>query len=161
MANDKLLLNDGSSFVLLNDGTSVVLLNSEVGVGGLTLSGTHAGVALIGPRPEQLIPTEFTFRLKSCLITNTGFRICVKSTLEVLTKINTKLKSLLIVETHKNIKIKANRTVKTDGYKIELKSTIWAKPMARTGLFSNTEKSKKNKVKELLLRRLREMMEDE
>ena len=32
MVNDKVLLNDGSSFVLLNDGASVVLLNSETGV---------------------------------------------------------------------------------------------------------------------------------
>lgn len=42
MVNDKVLLNDGSSFVLLNDGTSVVLLNSETGVIARTTGGTLA-----------------------------------------------------------------------------------------------------------------------
>jgi len=39
MVNDKLLLNDGSSFLLLNDGSSVLLLNSETATGGVSLEG--------------------------------------------------------------------------------------------------------------------------
>jgi len=159
MVDSFVLLNDGTSFVLLNDGSKVIL-NGEP-VGGFTLSGTHATQAYFKARPEQLITVEFTFRLISCLITRQGLKICIKAALNVPVKMNVKVKSLLIQTIKESVKLKSGLL-----QPIKKLNTAWKASTVRTekyriGMFSNTSLSKKKKLKELLLRRLKEMMDNE
>ena len=145
MANDKLLLNDGSSFVLLNDGTSVVLLNSETGaVGGFTLSGTHSGVSLIGPRPKQEIPVEFTFLIRADILKllKNQIRLIAFVRKEVKSVLKLKAEILKPVEEHFHIKANILKKLKPLGYKIE-ENTIKLKSRS-------TIKTLKNKLYENL-----------
>ena len=120
---DKLLLNDGSSFVLLNDGTSVVLLNgAPVAAVGLTISGTHA-VPMIG-KGEQLIPVEFTFLLKACILTKFKNIFRLKCPIKVEVKSNCKLKSNLLVESRSPFRFKASLLLKSISEKVEILATL-------------------------------------
>ena len=119
---DKLLLNDGSSFVLLNDGTSVVLLNgAPVAAIGLTLSGTHA-LPMIG-KGEQLIPVEFTFLLKACILYKFQSVFTIKCPIKVEVKSNIKLKSVLLVESKSPFAFKSS-ILNTVSEKIELLASL-------------------------------------
>ena len=156
--DDCIALNDGTSVFLLNDGTSCILLNTQIeeAVPGFTISGQHAGIALFG-RPEQLIPVEFTFKLISCLITKTGIKICVRSTIIRTTKISSKLKSALLLESKLHLRFKSATIVK-EVEKIGIKGAILIKEAWKSGIFAN---AKNKKLKEVLLRKLREMLDND
>ncbi len=161
MVDSFVLLNDGTSFVLLNDGSSKVILNGAVVPAiGLTISGTHATQAFYGARPEQLIPVEFTFRIKSCLITLSGTRVCVKAALRILTKASMRIKSLLIVEVKNSVKIKSSLLLRKQKFTMKLDASHLVPENYRIGLFANTDISKRKKIKEFLLRKLKEMSDN-
>jgi len=140
-------------------------------VTGLTLSGTHATQAFYtGGRQEQLITVEFIFKLKSCLITKTGLRICAKSALRLPTKLSTKLKSVLLSEIKSPYKIKSTLLQVKENVKIFLTSTLIVKENYKIGVFANvkdktlrkklSKKYKNNKIKEFLLRYLKDNLDD-
>ena len=154
--DDCVALNDGTSVFLLNDGTSCILLNTQIEEAqGVTIEGTHA-VPLVGPRAEQLLPVEFSFILRSCLITRTKLRICVKSSLTLIIQASLKFKSALLLDAKYHTKIKSATLVR-EVEKIGIKSTTLVKEVWRTGIFAN---AKNKKLKEVLLRKLREMLDD-
>jgi len=161
LADSFVLLNDGTSFVLLNDGVSkVILLDVAAPTTGLKLEGTHPTQAIFGTRPEMLIPVEFSFKLISCLITKTGFRVCIQSVLRIPTKVNVKVKSLLIVTLKETFKVKSALLRESVRFNTIWKSALVIRESTRIGLFSTTSINKAKKLKELLKRKLKEMLED-
>ena len=164
---DKLLLNDGSSFVLLNDGTSVVLLNGPVAV-GFTLSGQHA-TPLIGARPEQLIPVSFTFMLKAGIIFQLKTKLKVISVILHEIKSHFKLKAPLIVETKSPFKFKSTLLQPISNEEsLRLRSTllkeyqIFLKTRANKEVKRHQVKEvEKSKLKKALARLLDSLEDDE
>jgi len=154
MAHSVVLLNSGSK-VLLNDGTSFVLLNDKEP--GVHTVGTHAQ-PLIGPRPEQLIPVEFSFILKACLITKTLLKICVRSPLLIFTKSNVKVKSALLREVTQHYKLKSAILVKESFIRIRFKSALLIRETVKAGIFANI---KNKKLRKVLLRKLREYLDED
>jgi len=153
MAADCIALNDGSR-ILLNDGTSCILLNVQTGT---DIVGTHA-VPLVGPRPQQLIPVEFSFWLKSCLITKTGMRFCIKSPLLRQIESSIKIKSSLLREVTQSFKVKSTILVR-EKIKIFIQSTILTHESWKVmGVLANT---KNKKLKKVLLRKLREFLDED
>jgi len=67
------LLNSGDK-LLLNDGSSFVLLNAEALTTGVEISGSQAAQAFYDKRPVTKIPLEFRFRIKA----NTIKRITIE-----------------------------------------------------------------------------------
>jgi len=123
MADSFVLLNDGSSFVLLNDGSSkVLLLDAAAASVGLTISGTHA-VPMIG-KGLQLIPVEFTFLLKACILYKFQSITRIKCPIRVEVKSNIKLKSSLLVESRSPFEFKASLLLKSLSEKIEVLATL-------------------------------------
>ncbi len=126
MANDKVLLNDGSSFVLLNDGSSVVLLNSETVVAqpGLSLSGTHATQAYYSGT-EQLHPLDFVFIIKASTTRKLKLSVGVKASfLSNVKSKATSLSSSILVETKYPFKLKS-LLLKPIREKIGLRATLF------------------------------------
>ena len=157
MADDNCISKNDDGLILLNDGSSCILLNTqieEVG-GGVVIEGTHA-TPLIGPRAEQLIPVEFSFILKACLITKTLLRICVKSPILIFTKANVKVKSAILNEVTQHYKFKSTLFVK-EFIRIKMKSATLVRETVKAGIFAN---AKNKKLKEVLLRKLKEYLED-
>ena len=142
-----------------------------VTVTGLTLSGTHATQAFYtGPKAEQLIPIEFIFKIKSCLITKTKMRICTKSALRTPIRFSAKFKSVLLSEVKTPLKVKSTLLQVRENVKLFLTSTLIIREDYKIGLFANVKDKalrkklaknyKNNKVKEFLLRRLKDMLDD-
>jgi len=152
---DCIVLNDGSSLILLNDGTSCILLNEQPVDAGVIIEGTHPQ-PLIGPRAEQLIPVEFTFLIKACLITKTLLKVCVRSPILIFTKSNVKVKSALLTEVIQHYKIKSTLFVK-EFIRIRFKSATLVKETVKAGIFAN---AKNKKLKEVLLRKLKEFLDE-
>ena len=117
---------------------------------GLTLSGRHAGV-LVGPRPRQEIPVEFTFLIRADILKllRTQIRLISSIRKEIKSVIKVKAEVLKTVEEHFHIKANILKKLQPLGYKIE-ENTIKLK--SRTTIKT---------IKKLLLKKLREMMEDE
>ncbi len=169
---DCLLLNTsngGREYLLLNLGSqSCLLLNSQQG--GVEIAGRHA-TPLIGPRALQLIPVEFTFRLKSCLITKIGLKVCAKSTLRVITKSSFKIKSSILNKIKETYGIKASTLIKERFTSFKVKSNTLVLKKVQAGLFANVNtknkietsltKHKNKKKKEFLLRKLKEMLDED
>lgn len=154
---DCIIKND-DGLILLNDGTSCILLNAAPVVGGgVTLEGVHA-VPLIGARGLQLIPVEFTFWLRAGLLIKVGFKFRLISTLLRVIQSNIKLKSSLLVESASSLKIKSALLIECIREKIGIKSLILTKTRSTFILGSKTENKK---LKKVLLRKLREYMEDD
>lgn len=153
---DCIVQNDGTSLILLNDGTSCILLNEQPTDVGVKIEGTHP-TPLIGPRPEQLIPVEFTFLLKSCLITITKLRICVRSPLLIFTKSNVKVKAALLTEVIQHYKLKSTLFVK-EFVRIRMKSALLIRETVKAGIFANI---KNKKLRKVLLRKLREFLDED
>ena len=152
---DCIVQNDGS-LILLNDGSSCILLNEQVAVVGVDIVGTHP-VPFIGARAEQLIPVEFSFWLKSCLIAKTGMKFCIKSPLLKQTASSIKIKSSLLREIAQSFKIKSTTLVK-EKVKIFIESALLVKESAKMGMFANI---KNPKLKKVLLRKLREFLDED
>ena len=170
MADDKLLLNDGSSFVLLNDGTSVVLLNgAAVAPQGLTISGTHATVGLFGR--EHDTPVEFTFILKANILNKFESIFRIKCPLRVEVKSNIKLKSPLLVESRSPFEFKSAFLIQVKE-KVELLATL---PMVNvlTNILRKevknddqekhdaVQEAERKKIMKLLLDKLSESIKDD
>lgn len=154
--DDCIALNDGTSVFLLNDGTSCILLNTQIEEAGVNIDGVHA-VPFIGPRAEQLIPVEFTFLLKACLITLTKLRICVRSPILIFTKSNVKVKSALLMEVVQHYKLKSTLFVK-EFIRIRMESALLIRETVKAGIFAN---AKNKKLKEVLLRKLKEFLDED
>jgi len=173
---DKLLLNDGSSFVLLNDGTSVVLLNGAVvAPAGFTLSGQHATPLLDGQRPALLIPVEFTFILKASILNKFESVLRLKCPIRVEVKSNIKLKSHLLTESRSPFQFKCSMLIPVVAEKSEFLATL---PIANAlnaiiKKLSNTEQKRyrqhwdkvqeaeKNKLRRSLLSKLFDELNDD
>jgi len=157
--------NDGG-FFLLNDGIGCILLNTDTG--GVIIKNQHA-TPLVGRRGQQLITVEFTFILKSCLITKAKIRVCMRSTLRAVTKTNVKVKSFLLSKFKESFAITSHLLRVQQFNTVKLKASTLVIREAKIGLFANTKnknmkkviltKFKKKKLKELLLRRLKEELD--
>ncbi len=156
-----LLLEDGNQIELESTSNSFLILESSESTGIILTGQPHPTQAFYtGPRAEQLIPIEFTFRLISCLITLSKIKICVKSALNLITKFSSKLKSGLLLESKNILKVKGTILFK-ERCDLKIRSSTLIKANFKAGVFSDTKKPVKkenpNKVKELLLKKLREM----
>ncbi len=151
---DSVLLNAGiGQVVLLNNGTHVLL---NIHVPGVKIINQHA-TPLIGPRAEQLIPVEFSFILRACLITKTLLRICITSPLLIFTKSNVKVKSAILREVTQHYKLKSTLIVK-EFIRIKVKSALLIRETVKARIFA---KAKNKKLKEVLLRKLREFLDED
>jgi len=148
MVLDHILLNDDTD-LLLNDG-SFVLLNVDLGV---VLAGTHP-TQLVFARGEQLIDVEFTFWLRAALLIRTLITFRTFSCLIRNVASNIKLKSCLRRNVESSAKVKSALLRKESSKKVNVKShTIPSK---------NLEQFKdKAKLKKVLLRKLKEMMDED
>jgi len=152
MTHSVVLLNDGTSVVLLNNGNQV-LLNAEGITHGVDIVGTHP-TPMVFRRGEQLLDVEFTFWINAALLikTYTTFRAfaCILRNVGS----NVKVKSCLRRNVESSAKIKSGLLREQKSDKINIKShTIPSKDL---------EKFKdKAKLKKVLLRKLREIMEDD
>ena len=153
---DSILMNDGSSFILRNDGGQI-LLNAHVAVGGVDIVGTHA-VPLVVRRGLQLIPVEFTFWLKSCIIINIAAQMRFKSTLICPTKSSIKLKASLLVESVSSLKLKSSLLIECIRNKFRIQSPLLTQSRS-TFLFRSETKNKK--LKKVLLRKLKEFLDED
>ena len=147
-------LEDGSGNWLLEDGSGCWLLETQAP--GIQIEGTHAQ-PLIGPRAEQLIPMEFSFILKACLITKTLLRICITSPILIFTKSNVKVKSAILREVIQHYKLKSTLIVK-EFIRIKMKSALLVRETMKARIFA---KSSNKKLKQVLLRKLREFLDED
>jgi len=150
-------LEDSSGRWELEDGSGCWLLELQPTAGGVQIVGQHA-TQLIGPRAARLDPVEFTFQLKACTITLTKLRVCVKSTLITESLSHLKLKALLIVESQSSSKLKAAILVRIIESTVKIQSNILTK-ISHT--FMVGSKTRTENLKKALLKKLREMMEDD
>ena len=123
---------------------------------GVQIEGIHA-VPLVGRRAELLIPVEFMFRLKSELIVQVVYRFKLLSTLIREIYSNIKLKSPLLIETFNSLKLKSSLLVECIHEKIKLQSTL----LTKYNVHSYSPGIEKKKLKEVLLRKLKEMVDDD
>ncbi len=95
--------NSNSQVVLLNTGKHV-LLNTHIP--GLHIINKHA-TELIGPKPEQLIPVEFTFRIIATTIRAIESRLKIQANLTIKTKTERYgFLSVLIKPVRESVKVK-------------------------------------------------------
>ena len=150
-----------------NNDAWLILEDSTTDQTGVRIEGHHAQPAMFR-RAEILIPTEFTFKITSCLITKLKIRICIASALRISTKMNIKLKAGLIVRERFTTKLKSTTLLK-NSLRVFLTSATLIKESYKVGLFANvttkkapvSNKYKIKKVKELLLKRLKELWDED
>jgi len=153
MADNLLEINDAGDTLEINDAGDQLLISVEV-VGGVDIVGVHA-VPL--QRVLQLIPVEFTFWLKSALIVKVEYRFTLISTLLTELYASIKLKSPLLIEVFNSLKLKS-LLIKPIWERIKLQSTLVTKSES---LFAIESKTKNKKLKKVLLKKLREYLEDD
>ena len=171
MGHSYLLQENGDQIQLEQQSNSFLILETDDDVGIHLVGQPHPTQAFYtGPKAEQLIPIEFIFKIKSCLITKTKVRICTKSALRLPVKTSSKLKSVLLSEVKSPYKMKSTLLMVKENVKLFLTSTLIVKENYKIGLFANvmdktlrkklSKKYKTNKIKEFLLRRLKDMLDD-
>ena len=141
--------NDGD-LVLLNDGSSCILYNLQVGI---TLVGTHP-TPMLFRRGEQLIDVEFTFWLRAALLIKTYTTIRAFGCLIRNLASHIKIKSCLRRSVESSSKVKSALLKESSSRKINVSAdTIPSKNIEH---FKN-----KVNLKKVLLRKLKEMMDED
>ena len=159
-------LNTGG-FILLNTGRGCLLLNTDTG--GVTIKNQHA-TPMVFSRPQQLITVDYSFILKSCLITKTGVKLCLKGATRAISKSSIKIKGALLKKFKESFAVTSSLLIKQRFNWLKVKSATLVMENVKIGIFANTarknlKKTKMNehklkKKKEFLLRRLKEMLDD-
>jgi hypothetical protein len=158
MSHAYLLQENGHQIQLEQQANAFLILESSDDVGIHLTGQPHATQAFYGSRPEQLIDIQFIFKLKSCLITKTGLKMCIRSVLKRPVTESIKLKSILLRETKNSLKVKSTLMVK-EVTKLFLASSLLKTESYKVGIFAMAEGKniKKNKIRKLLLRKLKEL----
>ena len=165
MSHAYLLQENGDQLQLEQQSNSFLILETDDDTGIHLTGQPHATQALYtGERREQLITTEFTFRLRSCLIARTGIKICFRSALNIAIKTNAKIKSALIADARNVFKVKAALLFKKESFKSQFKATNLTPINYKAGLFANVKniesKRRSKKIKKLLLKKLKELYDN-
>ncbi len=133
-------------------------INTVVAVAatGVNIVGTHA-VPMIG-RGERFIDVEYTFILKSCLVKAVAGQARFRSTIICPTGITAKLKSALTISFESQYRFKSASLIESRSHKSNLVSAILTKLDTTVILKGNTVNEK---LKKVLLRKLKEMLDEE
>ena len=131
--------------------------------GGVTISGTHATPLIVtgvfDKLPEQLISVEFVFWLTATTIQKVQEKFKLLSTLLKNSISKRRLKSTILTESRTSFKVKSPMLVLRESiFKIN-SAIITAPNKSPTYIFNAGIKNKK--ARELLLRKLSEIIEDE
>jgi len=153
MADNLLEINDAGDTLEINNAGDQLLISVEV-VGGVDIVGVHA---VPFRAVLQLIPVEFTFWLQSTLIVKTLYRFTLLSTLIKTLESTIKLKSPLLIEVFNSLKLKS-LLIKPIWERIKLQSLLVTKTKS---IFALESKTKNKKLKKVLLKKLREYLEDD
>ncbi len=170
MTHAYLLQENGHQIQLERQANAFIILETGDDI-GLHLTGQKHSSVMIGPSPQQLIPVEFTFRLLSCLISGTGFKICVRAGIKAYVKSSVKVKSALLRKFKESFAIKSSILLRERFNTIKFKSSTLVLDNTKLGIFANTQRKdmKKEllsrfdakKKKEFLLRKLKELLDSE